>query len=141
MLQDCHMVQNASLRFWARHLRNPTLPRNMLHSSTVSCSNARTWILRKRIFSEKSLFFMSQFILLKVTTSRARLGKRVISEPQQDGDMEAQKPPVPSMRFMAGGDVGINDIKTQDATREEAFPLFSQCTRTARRSLMRPVLL
>ena len=31
-------------------------------------------------------------------------------------------PPVPSVRFMAGGDTGINDMITQDAAREKAFP-------------------
>lgn len=78
--------------------------------------------MRKRIFSIYPHYSHKQFIMLKVTVSRARLDKGVITEPKQDGDMKGQKPFVLSMRFTAEGDAGINDRRTQDASREEVFP-------------------
>lgn len=60
--------------------------------------------------------------MLKVTFSKARLDKGVITQPTQDSDTKGQKPSLPSMRLMAGGNAGINDMKTQEASREEVFP-------------------
>lgn len=60
--------------------------------------------------------------MLKVSSSRARVDKGVIAQPKQDGDTKGQKPSVPSMRFMARRDARINDMKKQDALREEVFP-------------------
>lgn len=107
MPQDCHVVQGAFLRFLVRQLRNLTLPFNMLHSSKYVLFQCMSMNFEKVHLLHQSLFFLSQFILLKVTISRASLDKEVISEPQQDGDMEGQKPSVPSMRFMAGGNAWI----------------------------------
>lgn len=36
--------------------------------------------------------------------------------------MKGQMPSVPSLRFMAGCDTGITEVKTQDASREDIFP-------------------
>lgn len=103
MPQDCHIGHGAFLRFLVRHLRNLTLPFNMPHSSKYVLFQCMSTNSEKVHLLHQSLFFLSQFILLKVTINRASLDKKVISEPQQDGDMEGQKPSVSSMSFMAGG--------------------------------------
>lgn len=59
--------------------------------------------------------------MLKVIISKARLDKGVITQPKQDSDTKGQKPSLPSMRLMAGGNAGINDMKTQEASREEVL--------------------
>lgn len=78
--------------------------------------------MRKCIFSICPHYSHKQFITLEVTISRARLDKGITTQPKQDGDMKGQKPFVLSMRFMAEGDVGITDRRTQDASREEVCP-------------------